>query len=637
LKDEIAKLETTLKTSTPALETAQEVWERELAAAEAPWTTLDPASYTSTGGATITKRADRSLLVGGANAEHDTYTVVATTDLANITALRLEAMTDASLPRGGPGRDAYGNFVLTDLTVTARPAGKGAPPQKLVFAKATADDWYSNYEPKNLLPGAERKNQGWAVDATKDPTRVNRQLVLTTAKPLNPAGVPLVLTFRIKHDAEDFHQGLGHFRLSVTSERDPAQIVGIPAKLRPLLKIPAAGRTAEQKADLAAHYRTVAPVLQSSRDRLAALRKEMGGLNIVQTGVMQERASAEQPSTYLRVRGSFLNKGEKVYAAVPKILPPLPEGQTPNRLSLARWLVSENNPLTARVAVNRYWEQLFGRGLVETSEDFGSQGDAPTHPELLDWLATEFVARKWSAKAMIRLIVTSATYRQSSAATPQLLERDPYNKLLARGPRFRMEAEMIRDVALAVSGRLSEKIGGPSVFPLQPDGIWDLPYNDDQWKTSEGEDAYRRGLYTFVRRTSPYPSFVTFDAPSREFCTVRRVRTNTPLQSLTTLNDPAFFAHARDLALRLRKEGGSEMNARLAYGFRLCVSRTPKDSELAALAKLYREELRNYQRDGQAARRTIGDAAAEGDPAELAALTLVSNVLLNLDETLTKE
>ena len=233
------------------------------------------------------------------------------------------------------------------------------------------------------------------------------------------------------------------------------------------------------------------------------------------------------------------------------------DDQPVNRLGLARWLVDERNPLVARVAVNRIWQQVFGRGIVETSEDFGSQGAAPSHPELLDWLATEFIAKGWSQKALLRLIVTSSTYRQSSVVTPQLAERDPDNRLLARGPRFRMEAEMVRDVTLAASGLLSAKMHGPSVFPLQPPGVWNMPYSSDKWTTSEGEDRYRRSLYTFWRRTSPYPAFMTFDTTSREFCTVRRVRTNTPLQALTLLNDPASFEAARALAARMIAAGAA--------------------------------------------------------------------------------
>ncbi len=283
----------------------------------------------------------------------------------------------------------------------------------------------------------------------------------------------------------------------------------------------------------------------------------------------------------------------------------------PNRLGLARWLVSPANPLTARVTVNRAWEQFFGRGIVETSEDFGTQGSPPSHPELLDWLATEFVRLKWSQKALHRLIVTSATYRQDASASETLIEKDPYNRLFARGPRFRMEAEMIRDAALSASGLLSSKIGGPSVFPLQPDGIWDNPYSDAKWVTSEGEDKYRRGLYTFIRRTSPYPAFMTFDATSREFCTVRRVRTNTPLQALTLLNDEAFFEAARALAARTLadvpstagRSGPALEKARASHAFRLCTSRTPTDIETARIVRSYEAQLRHYRsRPGDAAK-----------------------------------
>jgi hypothetical protein len=325
-----------------------------------------------------------------------------------------------------------------------------------------------------------------------------------------------------------------------------------------------------------------------------------------------------------------------VCAGVPFVLNPMPEDQMPNRLGLANWLVSEDNPLTARVAVNHFWEQLFGHGIVETSEDFGTQGSPPTHPELLDWLATEFPREGWSMKKMLRLMVTSATYRQSSNVTPQLEERDPYNKLLARGPRFRVPAETIRDGALAASGLLSAKIGGPSVFPYQPDGIWDRPYNDEKWVESTGEDRYRRSLYVFIRRTSPYPSWSTFDAPTREFCTVRRVRTNTPLQALTTLNDPAFFEAAQALARRMLQDVGADPASRITCGFRRCLTRRPTSPELERILAYYKLELQRFEADPKAAREVAGYPGPASNP-ELAAWTMVSNVLLNLDETITKE
>jgi hypothetical protein len=307
---------------------------------------------------------------------------------------------------------------------------------------------------------------------------------------------------------------------------------------------------------------------------------------------------------------------------VPSVLGALPEDQPPNRLGLARWLVSDSNPLTARVTVNRLWEALIGRGLVETVEDFGTQGDPPSHPELLDWLAVEFMEHGWSQKAILRAIVGSATYRQSSAASPALRERDPDNRLLARASRYRLEAEAVRDTALAAAGLLSSRIGGPSVHPPQPEGVWNVPYSDMRWENSSGEDAHRRGLYTFIRRSSPYPSLVTFDAPSREQCVPRRPRTNTPLQALTTLNDPVFVEAARALAGRMEREGGSTTAGRIAYGHLLCTARRPDARDLAALEALHARE-----------RVRLG-----ADPAaDTGALASVASVLLNLDATLTRE
>ena len=328
--------------------------------------------------------------------------------------------------------------------------------------------------------------------------------------------------------------------------------------MRPILKLAAAERTDRERRDLATFYRTVAVPLKPTRDQIAELQKKLRALGIPTALVMRERAGYERPSAFVRRRGSFMDKGEQVYAGVPAALHPLPEDQMPNRLGLAHWLVDQENPLTARVAVNRAWESFFGRGIVETSEDFGTQGSPPSHPELLDWLATEFLEQGWRAKAIHKLIVTSATYRQSSSAPeaplPRSLRAIPRNVLLARGPRFRLEAEMVRDTVLAASGLLSRKIGGPSVFPPQPDGIWDIPYSSEKWTPSEAEDRYRRGLYVFIRRSAAYPSFMTFDATSREHAIVRRVRTNTPLQALTTLNDEAYFEAARALAARVLRE-----------------------------------------------------------------------------------
>jgi hypothetical protein len=305
-----------------------------------------------------------------------------------------------------------------------------------------------------------------------------------------------------------------------------------------------------------------------------------------------------------------------------------------NRLGLARWLVDRDNPLVARVHVNRLWEQLFGRGLVETSEDFGTQGQPPSHPELLDWLAVELMDGGWSQKALLRTMVTSATYRQASTVPPALAERDPYNRLFARGPRFRLEAEMIRDGELAASGLLSAKMHGPSVFPAQPEGIWNMPYNEDRWVESEGEDRYRRSLYTFLRRTSPYPMQMTFDGTSREYCAARRVRTNTPLQALTLLNDRASFEAARALAARVAPVADAPARATLA--FRLVVARDPKPAELARLLAYVGGERAHFAKRPQDARQVAPSPAAGQSAADAAAWTMAANVLLNLDETVTK-
>jgi len=313
----------------------------------------------------------------------------------------------------------------------------------------------------------------------------------------------------------------------------------------------------------------------------------------------------------------------------------MPEEAPKNRLGMAQWLISPENPLTARVMVNRFWEQLFGTGIVETLEDFGTQGLPPSHAALLDWLALQFVhEHQWSLKQLLKQIVTSATYRQTSRVTPVLLERDLQNRLLARGPRVRLSAEQLRDQALAVSGLLSTKMYGPGVMPSQPPGIWRSPYSGAQWKTSDGEDRHRRGIYTYWRRTSPYPSMIIFDSPSREFCVSRRIRTNTPLQALITLNDPVYVEAARALARRMIEHGGEALDDRLRMGYRWALARDPAPAKLAVLRDFYEQAALYYREnpdDGLAL------AAVDFDGEERAALTAVANVILNLDEFITKE
>jgi len=413
----------------------------------------------------------------------------------------------------------------------------------------------------------------------------------------------------------------------------------VPKDILKVLDTPADKRTKPQLEALARHFRSIAPELKPVRDGIAALEKSRPP--IPSLPVMVELLAGQRRVTRILRKGNFLDPGDPVEPGVPRALHPYPAGGHLNRLGLARWLVDPKNPLTARVAVNRFWAQVFGAGLVETEEDFGTQGEPPSHPELLDWLAVQYKESSWDTKSLLRLIVTSATYRQSSKTTPELLDKDPRNRLLAHAPRVRLEAEMVRDQALALSGLLSLKVGGPSVFPPQPAGLWQAAFNGERtWSTSGGEDRYRRGLYTFWRRTVPYPSMAMFDAPSREICAIKRVRTNTPLQSFVTLNDPVYVEAAQALARRIVREGGSNVEARARYGLQLCLCRPPRPEQVEPLVSLYSNEYQRYRKNQKAALALAADPLGPlppgMDPADLAAWTTVANVLLNLDGLLTK-
>jgi hypothetical protein len=415
-------------------------------------------------------------------------------------------------------------------------------------------------------------------------------------------------------------------------------------ELRQLMEIPAPRRTAAQQDTLLdvflersdARFRD----LLAQRRDLAERIRRLEGL-FPSTLVMEDLSRPRQVN--LLIRGQYDRPGAAVQLGVPAVLPPLPAGAPANRLGLARWLVDRGHPLTARVAVNRLWQQLFGVGIVATSEDFGSQGQWPSHPQLLDWLAVEFMESGWDTKSVLRLIVTSATYRQSSVATPESYRRDPTNRRLARGPRFRMDAEMVRDNALAVSGLLVERIGGKSVKPYQPEGIWEAvgytSSNTARFTQDHGAALYRRSLYTFWKRTAPPPSMQIFDAPSREVCAAERPRTNTPAAALVLMNDVQFVEAARHLAARIYHAADND-SLRMRTGFRLVTAREPAESEQAVLRQLLYDCRNDYQHDGQAARALIGIGEsppdATIDPAELAAWTMVASSLLNLDETVTK-
>ena len=376
------------------------------------------------------------------------------------------------------------------------------------------------------------------------------------------------------------------------------------------------------------------PVIKAKRAELAKLRREEKG--VLTTLVLEERKANPRKTTVF-IKGDFTRPGQPVTPGVPSVLPPM-KAEKPTRLDLARWLTSPDNPLTARVTVNRIWQQYFGRGIVETENDFGSQGTPPTHPELLDWLATEFMKQGWSQKAMHRLIVTSATYRQSSSARTDLATVDPTNKLLARQSRLRLDAEIVRDVALTASGLLSRKIGGPSVFPPQPEGVTSVGQVKHDWKVSKGEDRYRRGMYTFYFRNSLHPLLGAFDAPDATSTCTRRLRSNTPLQALNLLNDEGFVEFARTLAVRVLAEAPGDDAARADHAFRLCTGRKPAADERQALLALLERQATEFAKAPAEAKALAGKSVPAGtDPHRFAAWTIVARVMLNLDETITRE
>ncbi|MGH7224477.1 MAG: DUF1553 domain-containing protein, partial [Gemmataceae bacterium] len=429
---------------------------------------------------------------------------------------------------------------------------------------------------------------------------------------------------------------------SAWEQRMRSKPARLPAPVAAALRVVPEKRTSRQRDTLAAHYRTIAPELTIVRERIAAVEKRKKQLLSAFPKTLVTEGVAPRVMRILP-RGNWLDDSGKIVApAVPATLPPLETaGRRANRLDLARWIASRNNPLTARVFVNRLWKLTFGRGLVGSLEDFGTQGAYPTHPQLLDWLAVEFMDSGWDIKHMLKLMVMSNTYRQSSHADRELRRRDPSNLWLARQGRFRLDAEMVRDNALAISGLLSPKIGGPSVKPYQPVGYWKhLNFPTRKYSPDRGADQYRRGLYTYWQRTFLHPSLKAFDAPTREECTVERPRSSTPLQALVLLNDPSYVEAARVFAERMMKEGGKTPTDRINWAYRRAVSRKVRREEANLLLALYARHKTDFTKDPQAARKLVSTGErpvpADLDAAELAAWTSVARVILNLHETITR-
>lgn len=506
--------------------------------------------------------------------------------------------------------------------------------KQIEFSLATASHEQSGFPASSVLAGKVEPSRGWAIGGG---TGKAQELLLVFREGFTEESGTLKVNL-IQESKHENHL-LTNFRISMTSENRVAEWARIPASVRTILAKPE--KNDSEKKKVAEYFLTIAPALADSRARLASLEKERGGLKPYTTvPVMKDLPGEQHRETNIHLRGSYTSLGEKAVAGVPEVFHPLPEGVPANRLALAQWLIDPANPLTPRVIANRFWEELFGIGIVETSEEFGSQGALPSHPELLDWLAVELLDSGWDMKQFLKQLVLSETYLQSSKLDPVAVQKDPYNRLLATGPRFRVSAEMVRDQALAVSGLLSKKMFGPPVNPPQPElGLKAAFGSATDWVTSKGEDRYRRGIYTRWRRSSPYPSMATFDAPNREVCTVRRGRTNTPLQALVTLNDPVYVEAAQSWGRNAAKSGDT-LEDGIEAGFRRALIRDPRPEETARLAQLWKEAVSEYREHPDEATKMAGEpigAVPEGsDVAELAAWTVVGNVVLNLDEMFLK-
>jgi hypothetical protein len=586
----------------------------------AAWVPFEYVEFDTASNAGFRRLDDNSLLSDGRGTFNDTYRVVARTKLPAVAAIRLRVLTHDSLPKSGPGTASNGNFVLTDFEASVE--GK-----ELKFARAMADHEQPTF-PVSAAIDADAKT-GWAINVGKGAsTKMNadHEAVFVFDQPVQAKDG--AFEFRLRHDLNQKYL-IGRFALEASATVDA------PRKDNPLLlalrTAPGQRNPTELKLVNDAFNRAH-PIARKSRNDLDA--------DEVELMVMQDLP--EPRPTYLFQRGDFLRPDKALGALQPGVIAAVagPMKNAPkmfkNRLDLARWLVHPENPLTPRVTMNRVWMRYFGRGLVETEEDFGTQGALPTHPDLLDWLAGEFVRRGWSMKAMHRLIVTSATYQQASHARPDLAEKDPRNLLLARQERLRVEAEIIRDAALTASGLLDRTIGGPGFRPPQPEGVYAFTQTNKAWKVSTGPTRYRRGMYTVFFRSAPHPLFGTFDVPDMQTTCTRRLRSNTPLQSLTLANDAAFLEIAQGFAARLHREAPT-MEERLQLGFRLAFCRPGSDAELQILRAYVASQQKDFEEDLDAARALAGEALKQAPPAEAAALVCATRALLNTDNFITRE
>ncbi len=632
LKRELAALEKE-RTAVRERESARFAeWEKRIEAAikkhPAEWKPQAIQQASTTGGEEFQILEDGSLLLGGSVPSTTLYKLQLAGPLKNVIGFKLETLADDSLPGKGPGHgDAErANFILSELTIhLKKPQGE---PREISLTAAKADFSQAKWDVAKAIDG--NRKTGWAISPQF------HQSHWATFRTEAPVQVEAGETLELCLD-QNYGRGRVIGRVRVSLLMGDELTADVPEEIVALLK--KHKRKPKEQAKLEAYFAESNAELKKLSGQTDRLEKELAGLKPDETLVMVEM---DQPrETFLLNRGNYLDPAKQVQPGTPGSLHPLDPELPSDRLGLARWLVDPANPLLARVTVNRWWAEIFGQGIVSTEEDFGTQAEYPTHPLLLDWLAVEFVQAGWSMKHVHKLMVMSAAFRQSSKLTPELAQRDPGNRLLARGPRFRLPAESVRDNALAIAGLLSTKMHGPPIMPYQPDGIWRaVGRNQPIWKTATDENRFRRGVYVVWKRGAPYPSFVNFDAPDRAACTVQRPRTNTPLQALTLLNDPAYAEMAFALAQRMLTEPAeTTLEARLTYGFRLCVSREPNPKEFAILEKLYQSEKSKLQADPKIAAARLKNLlprlrAKNVDQMEAAAWFAIANVLLNLDETM---
>lgn len=614
---------------------------------------------TTAGGQKCLPLDDGSYLAQGYAPTRNSPKSAAPSPLTTITAIRLDLLTDPNLPRGGPGRSVYGACALTEFELRIGPEGEPFENfdkwERVEIASAIAD-----INPPSRALGARfgdrdgpRKstvggialaidkdgNTGWTTEI--DPGRTNqpRFAIFTLATPLQvPPGMKL--GFRLAQNQGGWNSddnqtnNLGRFKISVT-DATALPTEAIPVNIQSIVLKSPESRSAAESKTLFAHWLSKQPTLAARHTAIETLWQShpAGDSQLV----YHERENPR--TTHLLTRGDFLQPAEALSPGTPAFLHPQSPGAPANRLGLAQWLTAQDSPTTARAMVNRTWQHYFGTGIVATSSDLGSQSDPPSHPELLDWLAVELMEAGWDAKAIHRLIVTSATYRQASQVSPALLERDPANRLLARGARFRVEGETVRDIALAASGLLNPTVGGPSVHPPAPAFLFEPPasYGPKPWPVDDGDGSFRRALYTFRFRSVPYPALQAFDVPPGDAPCTRRVRSNTPLQALTTLNEPVFLASARALAGQVLADIRANDAERLSAAFQRCTGRAPTPAELDVLQQFLDKQRKRLADGALNAQTLLGSDEARAGDRERAAWTLTARVILNLDETITRE